>query len=104
MCVLDGMIVFWLFRALGFNLYGAIAPDLYRVGGAVAIFNRQYYFGASVRRDSDKLFVTSAQVECGARGTSCLCGPFACLSTVFSASLNLIAPANLTVRTQCSLA
>src|SRR5271170_3811311 len=26
--------------------------------------------GADVRRDSDKLLLTSAQVECGARGTS----------------------------------
>src|SRR5271170_267463 len=45
--------------------------------------------GADVRRDSDKLLLQSAQVECGARGTSCLCGPFASLSTIPVCALRL---------------
>ena len=52
--------------------------------------------GADVRRDSDKLLLTSAQVECGARGTSCLRELFASLSTIplcaFSPSSRPAAP------------
>src|SRR5271170_3023377 len=45
--------------------------------------------GADVRRDSDKLLLTSAQVECGARGTSCLRGLFTSLSTIPLCALSL---------------
>src|SRR5271163_44035 len=59
--------------------------------------------GADVRRDSDKLLLTSAQVECGARGTSCLRGLSASLSTLQVRVFNLSSRGH-TVRIRCSLA
>src|SRR5271163_650684 len=86
MCVLAGICVFlvihWVggtsvFRSSRRNCARFLTGG--RPGGSLSSPGSP---GADVRRDSDKLLLTSAQVECGARGTSCLCGLFAYSSTI----------------------
>src|SRR5271155_5011057 len=107
MCVLAGICVFlvihWVggtsvFRSSRRNCARFLTGG--RPGGSLSSPGSP---GADVRRDSDKLLLTSAQVECGARGTSCLRGLFESLSTIPVCAFTLSARDH-TVRIRCSLA